>query len=783
MSIVFLPQPKNVKMRNGFLSLLQRPCVGIASSELLFAVALLAEALDVGETVISVKGIKDTITLAIEDGCRQEGYRISIREDGVRMVASSNSGLRHAITTFKQIVRQAHNRKLPCLEIEDWPDLAVRGVYYDVCRGRVPLIERLFELTDRLSDHKINELQLYIEHTFLFRRHPLISAGVDPLTADDIMRLDRHCQARGIELVPSLASFGHMHTILRHKPYHRLAEDFGCNRYNAEVMKENPGVTRGPIAQSLAPANPDSYKFLDELYSEFLPCFSSGKFNVCCDETWDLGMGQSYDLACKIGKGKLYLGHIKQLNEIAKKHGKRIQFWGDIIRHYPELIHEIPKDVTVLDWAYTSTENFDRIKDFTDSKLESYVCPTVSSFVTLFPRVPESCGNIAGWAKAACAHGAKGMLNTDWGDGGHYNFMEYSWIGYLFGAEQSWNHRADRKSFTRRFCKLFMNINDAEFCSALIELGDISHLKVGTLFQSVWQHLFFSTPWNDLYRMRRTDCETSKNGIIRKSIIAFDADLGRQTMLRLERIKKTFSNFAKQKTADPQKLLPYWIFAVDATIHAARKLTVFGHAGNNTAARRMQLKREMQALMTRFEALWMQRNRRSEIAITLKYYEDAISALTSKPNASHSGGSPLEQMQLSKVMPRPESGIASAPCVSARQKLGWRAIEASCAGELYGFLNAHAYCGDQDGMVYYAGKVRTGRDGSAAIALGHDGGAKVFVDGKEVLCVPERINPCAPGRSRFKLDLAKGEHEIIVAFDLDRGRGWGIFLEFMESRT
>lgn len=58
--------------------------------------------------------------------------------------------------------------------------------------------------------------------------------------------------------------------------------------------------------------------------------------------------------------------------------------------------------------------------------------------------------NIAGFAVAGRKYGASGLLNTDWGGDGHHNCMEYSWPGYLFGAEQSWNTSANAENFTAR---------------------------------------------------------------------------------------------------------------------------------------------------------------------------------------------------------------------------------------------------------------------------------------------------------------------------------------------
>jgi len=56
----------------------------------------------------------------------------------------------------------------------------------DVSRGKVPTLPTLFGLVDGLAAHKYNQLQLYVEHTFQIASHPDISAGVDPLTTDDI---------------------------------------------------------------------------------------------------------------------------------------------------------------------------------------------------------------------------------------------------------------------------------------------------------------------------------------------------------------------------------------------------------------------------------------------------------------------------------------------------------------------------------------------------------------------------------------------------------------------
>jgi hypothetical protein len=480
-------------------------------------------------------------------------------------------------------------------------------------------------MADILSFYKINQLQLYIEHAFTFRKHPDIGKDCGALTQNDILVLDKHCRTRGIELVPSFASFGHLYNILKHPRYHKIAEDLSAGIYqDPEAESKKSHACKG---WTLSPAVPETYTFLEEIFSELLPCFSSDKFNICCDETYDLGLGQSYPMVKKLGKGQVYLNHILKLNRMSKKYGKKVQFWGDIIKHYPELIAQIPKDVTVLDWGYYTYSNFEKIADFVKTGLKTYVCPSVNGYVSLFPRIHETLGCVAGWAKTGKKYKVEGFLNTDWGDGGHYNFMECAWHGYLAGADFSWNALSSAETFTERFCGLFFNIKTHKFIRAVTMLGDISHLRCGEYYQSIWNHIFFSIPGEKALNLGRVKSATCTNGRASACTINMNSSFGKKTIKSLEKIRSVFTDAQKAEGADPHNVLPYWIFSVDTTIHAARKLMILGNGGLDNSAGRKILKVELQRLRKRFVSLWMERNRKSEIEISLKKYDRAISGI------------------------------------------------------------------------------------------------------------------------------------------------------------
>lgn len=393
-----------------------------------------------------------------------EGYRIEILPKGIEIYSSSEAGSFYAIQTLKDLA-DIHNDKLPCCVIEDWPDFKRRGVYLDCSRGKVPKLKTLKELAARLAQWKINELQLYIENVFTFKKHPLIGKGYSPFTPEEILELQEHCKKYHIKLVGSLASFGHLERILEIPKYQHLGE--------------LPGYRNLPGGTTLCPTDPGSIKLVKDLYKEFVPLFEAEDFNVCCDETWELGEGRSKKLADKIGKGKVYLDFILKIYELCQKYGKRMNMWADIVLKHPELLSKLPKDIVLLNWEYEAKgKNIYRTKELAKAGMPFMVCPGTSGWQTHGSRLPNSIENVANFAAQGRKYGAEGLLNTDWGDNGHRNFLAVSMHSFAHGAAQSWNGKAvDNEKFTENFCRNFFQ--KPEFSKTLKSLGN-NYLLCGT---------------------------------------------------------------------------------------------------------------------------------------------------------------------------------------------------------------------------------------------------------------------------------------------------------------
>jgi len=759
--IALIPEPRQVAFQDGFFAIPGKGAIGISGSAL-YPLAIKAREIFRGLTInLSAAKLQDTVELRLDATLKPGGYRLEIAKDKVTLTGASAQAVYHGVMTLSQIAAQSPAGKLPLAKIDDHPDLLERGVYYDVTRGRVPKLERLKQLADILSHYKINQLQLYIEHTFAFRGHPDIGKGASPLTAEDILELDAHCRERYVELVPSLASFGHMAPVLKHPRYRHMAEDWGVGKYTTpdadrQNWLKNWLATCGERAFTLSPANPDVYEFLDSRFAEFLPLFSSGRFNVCCDETVDLGDGQSHELCQKLGKGRVYLNHLLKLHGLCGKYGKKMMFWGDIMRHHPELIPELPKDITVLDWGYEANHNFAAVADLQKVGLPFYACPGVSSWGVLFPQLPKAVANIAGFAAAAVKHGAQGLLCTDWGDGGHYNFMEYSWHGHLFAAEQGWNSKADQETYTARFSRLFLGSAAPELAAALDELGRISDMSLTAQPGNIWKLLFFAYPGTPVFP-------------------TLAAQLGRDTLERLERVRAVFKKHAARRGEDALGVLPYWIFAVDTIRHAARKLAVYGYGGNVTAKTRASLVDELEALKGRFRTLWLERSRPSEINITLDAYHKAQLAV-----ASFEAPRACTAFVSKALVSRPLYGHGdltalaypagkAAPGFAPREFTGWLM-------NLHGDLFADQ---ERDTMVFFSCAFEVSELMSLSVSLGYDGPVKLWLDGEMRFHDPAGTNPATPDKAEVEFIAAPGRHEALIALSSNHGKAWGLGLRFL----
>jgi hypothetical protein len=409
-----------------------------------------------------------------------QGYRITLAQDGgVAIDAADDAGAFYARQTLAQLRRQFRDAPLPHGEIEDWPDFPVRGVMLDISRDKVPTMATLFMLVDLFAELKINQLQLYTEHTFAYANHPDVWRDASPMTPAEIRELDRYCRARFIELVPNQNSFGHMARWLKHPRYEPLAEKPDGFTF--------PWGTKHEGGFSLNPLDPRSLELVESLYDELLPNFSSRMLNVGCDETFDLGLGKSREECERRGKGRVYLDFLLKIHDAVKGRGRTMQFWGDIVLHEPALIPELPKDVIALNWGYDAGHPFEKeTHAFADAAVAFYVCPGTSSWLSISGRTDNAIENLKSAAVNGLANGAIGYLNTDWGDLGHLQYLPVSFLGFAAGAAYAWCYETNHALDIARALDIHV------FRDAAAVSGRLMH-DLGNVYQAVKTPMGMST--------------------------------------------------------------------------------------------------------------------------------------------------------------------------------------------------------------------------------------------------------------------------------------------------
>lgn len=367
----------------------------------------------------------ESVTVAVDDPeIQPQGYRLVTTPTGVEIRAADAAGAFYGQATLQQL-RRVYGDVGPGVLIEDWPDVAVRGVMLDVSRDKVPTMATIEALVDRLASWKVNHLQLYMEHTFAARGHEEVWGDASPFTGAELEHLDAFCRARHIELTPNQNCLGHMERWLAHSRYRGLASQ--PDGFDHPLGFRSPPTT-------LDPSNPASLELVRDILGQLIPHFSSQRVHVGLDEPWELGDDRIGD----------YVDYLTRLRQVPELEGRQMLVWGDVLSRHPEVLKRLPDGVTVCEWWYEAGHPWpDRLGAIVDAGLPVWACPGTSAWSSLVGHAFNGRVNCRQAARAALASGAEGYLVTDWGDHGHLNYLPSSEPVLAYGAAVAWCYQAN----------------------------------------------------------------------------------------------------------------------------------------------------------------------------------------------------------------------------------------------------------------------------------------------------------------------------------------------------
>lgn len=243
---------------------------------------------------------KVTLSTAHIDSLGNEGYALSVNEDGVTIAANSGAGLFYGVESLLQLIRD--DKSIPFVEIADYPRFPYRGLHLDVGRHMFPpaFIKKYIDL---LARHKMNrfhwhltedqgwriEIKKYpkLQEVAAFRKETLVGHSSRDhkndkydgqryggfYTQDEIKDIVRYAADRHVTIVPEIEMPGHAQAALAAYP------NLGCTGGPYEV------ATRwGVFPDVFCAGKEDTFVFLQDVLDEVMALFPSEYIHIGGDE-------------------------------------------------------------------------------------------------------------------------------------------------------------------------------------------------------------------------------------------------------------------------------------------------------------------------------------------------------------------------------------------------------------------------------------------------------------------------------------------------------------------
>lgn len=215
----------------------------------------------------------------------------------------------------------------------------------DASRCAVPTVSAVKKLLDYMAVMGYSMAMMYTEDTVELENRPYFGYMRGRYTADELRQIDDYAYEYGIEVIPCLECYGHMHKYLIWK--------------EAEPIKDTAGV--------LLAREEKTFQFLEELISKVTSCFRSRRIHVGMDEAWDMGRGKFLDKHGYVPPFEIFNEYMERLIAITDRHGLTPMMWSDMYfrvntnnnAYYDpdtvvpqETIDRIPEGVELVFWHY-----------------------------------------------------------------------------------------------------------------------------------------------------------------------------------------------------------------------------------------------------------------------------------------------------------------------------------------------------------------------------------------------------------------------------------------------
>lgn len=286
-----------------------------------------------------------TISLSLDAGAfpgEPEAYRLKVGRSA-KIIASDPRGLLWGAQTFIQSIEPtAAGPAVRRGTVTDRPHRSWRGLMLDPVRSFLDLdfIRRTIRV---MSAYKLNVLHLHLiddeAWRFESKAWPKCNRPGEPLyTQADLRGLVTFAERYGVEIVPEFDVPGHSMTAVNAYP------ELDCERR-----------TRAMNEAILCAGRAFTREFIDRLVAEAAEVFPSAFIHLGADEPYAIKRwAECPDCRARMARegvtsvDALYHVFLRDLDGIAKSHGKRLIVWNDAI--HPGVEPMPPLDILVDAW-------------------------------------------------------------------------------------------------------------------------------------------------------------------------------------------------------------------------------------------------------------------------------------------------------------------------------------------------------------------------------------------------------------------------------------------------
>lgn len=401
----------------------------------------------------------------------EQAYRLTLTGNQIALTGNTSTGLFYGIGTLVQLLKARNGQLwLPEAQIDDWPDLELRIIYWDDAHHLEPL-DVLKAALRQASFFKINGFALKLEGHFQFAHaQPIVEPYA--LSPAQLQELTDYGLQYHVQVIPYLDGPAHDSFILKHPEYADLRE-YPASNYE------------------FCSTNPKTYQLLEGMFADLLAANRGGKYFVLStDEPYYVGLAHNSQCdeasrATELGSvGKLLAEFITKTASYLHAHGRQVIFWGeyplkpaDIASLPPYLINgevygpqfdPVFKAHGIRQMVYTYTEAEEQLFP------QYYILPS-SERVHPAPNEPgrvESMLDSISFASVASLSSTRpdsarpseadviGVIVAGWGDAGLH--PETFWLGYAAGPSAGWHPGPSPQELQSTFYSLFYGSNAAD---------------------------------------------------------------------------------------------------------------------------------------------------------------------------------------------------------------------------------------------------------------------------------------------------------------------------------